>query len=47
MVEKNGYVIKYTSEELKAHSALVEFKNSKSVKEKNVRKAINAVVEAY
>ena len=44
---KNGYVISYTSGKLKAHSALVEFKNSKSVKIKNVRKAINAVVDAY
>ena len=44
---KNGYVISYTSGELKAHSALVEFKNSRSVKTKNVEKAINAVVDAY
>ncbi|MBR0426768.1 MAG: Ig-like domain-containing protein [Clostridia bacterium] len=44
---KNGLVISYTSRKLKAHSALVEFKNSKTVKAKNVEKAINAVVETY
>ena len=44
---KKGYVIKYTSGELKAHSALVEFKNSKSVKAKKVEKAINALVDIY
>ena len=44
---KKAFVIKYTNEELKAHSALVEFKNSRSVKAKNVEKAINAVIKAY
>ena len=44
---KNAFVISYTNKKLKAHSALVEFKNSRSVKTKNVEKAINAVVELY
>lgn len=44
---KKAFVIKYTNEELKAHSALVEFKNSRNVKTKNVEKAINAVIKAY
>ena len=44
---KNGFVIKYTSRKLRAHSALVEFKNSKSVKAKKVEKAINALVDIY
>ncbi len=42
-----GFIIDYTRKKYKAHSALVEFKNSKSVKAENVEKAISSILDIY
>lgn len=42
-----GFIIDYTRKKYKAHSALVEFKNSKSVKVKDVEKAISSILDIY
>ena len=42
-----GYIINYTRKVLKAYSALVEFKNSKSVNENDFEEAINFIVTIY
>ncbi len=42
-----GFVIDYTRKKFKAHSALVEFKNSKSVKVEAFEAAINQIITIY
>lgn len=44
---KKSFIIQYTLKKFNAHSSLVEFKNSKSVKAKNVEKALNAIMKIY
>ena len=44
---KKSFIIQYTLKKFNAHSSLVEFKNSKSVKAKDVEKALNAIMKIY